>query len=156
MPHIHISSKFVLAFIVSLSVPTQAEAPSTVWPHSTDVFTTEKTPIESVEQVADEHPGIAIHIHVLDTIEGLEDQLSRGLSAQPEQAKRQALERLQRLPPDSRAQLEQSAKGLALALQLGVHRYPAIVFNQQQVMYGVTDLYWALRYYQAWQTADAS
>ncbi|MEA2093693.1 MAG: DUF1525 domain-containing protein [Pseudomonadota bacterium] len=41
--------------------------------------------------------------------------------------------------------------GLARALQYGIDRYPAIVFDGQLVVYGVTELGQALHQYYHWQ-----
>ena len=48
--------------------------------------------------------------------------------------------------------MQRAAMGLAKAVQYGVDRYPAIVFDGQMVVYGVTDLEAALQYYRAWRT----
>ena len=37
-------------------------------------------------------------------------------------------------------------------MQYGIDRIPAIVFDSQAVVYGVTDLSAALAHYQAWQS----
>lgn len=154
MPNLLLTTALVL--ILFLVAPAHAEDLSLRLPDSVDVFTTEMLPIESVDEVVDSHPGLAIRVHLLDAIERLEDQLSRGLSTHPEQAKRQALERLRRLPTENRAQLESTARGLALAMELGIDRYPAVVFNRQLVVYGVTDLSRAISHYRTWQSKDES
>ena len=48
--------------------------------------------------------------------------------------------------------MQASATALAKAMQYGVDRYPAIVFDGQAVVYGVTDLKAALVHYQMWRT----
>ena len=156
MPNILFISAVIFASVLSPDVPGNADDPSTRWPRSVDVFTTTKLPIESVEEFADKHPETTVRVHVLDGIELLEDELSHGLSAQPEQAKRQALKRLQRLSKETQTQLEHTAKGVALAIEFGINRYPAIVFNKKQVVYGVTDLSRAVSYYHSWQTRHYS
>ena len=49
------------------------------------------------------------------------------------------------------APAKNAAFGLAKAVQYGVDRYPAIVFEGRAVVYGVTDLVEALNRYEAWQ-----
>jgi integrating conjugative element protein (TIGR03757 family) len=44
-----------------------------------------------------------------------------------------------------------AATALAKAMQVGVDRYPAVVFDGEAVVYGVTDLTFALEQYRAWQ-----
>ena len=45
---------------------------------------------------------------------------------------------------------DQAIKGLVQALQYGINRYPAIVFEGQAVVYGVTDIETGLRLYDHW------
>jgi integrating conjugative element protein (TIGR03757 family) len=47
--------------------------------------------------------------------------------------------------------LENSAKGLAQALHYGIDRTPAIVFDGQAVIYGVTDVDEAIERYTRWR-----
>lgn len=156
MPNHLVTITVILALVSFSGVPANANNPSIRWPHSVDVFTTTELPIESAQEFADEHPEATVRVHLLDGIERLEDELSRGLSAQPEQAKRQTLERLQHLPKETRTQLQNTAKGLVLAIELGIERYPAIVFDHEQVVYGVTDLSRAMQYYDSRHKKDDS
>lgn len=110
-----------------------------------DVFTTEDRPVRGANEFLKHHPGATLHVHRVDRIERLEVELSFDLSADRDKARRQALERLQDLPKDRQDELQQTAKGLALALQLGIERVPAIVIDQARVIYGLTDLTVALR-----------
>jgi integrating conjugative element protein (TIGR03757 family) len=47
--------------------------------------------------------------------------------------------------------MQRAAIGLTKALQYGIDRFPAMVFDGQCVVYGVTDLGQALRQYHRWQ-----
>ena len=40
-------------------------------------------------------------------------------------------------------------------MQYGIDRYPAIVFDGQAVVYGLTDIYAAYQLYQRWQAESA-
>ena len=51
--------------------------------------------------------------------------------------------------------MKHAALGLARAVQYGVDRYPAIVFNATAVVYGVTGLVEAVQRYDAWRGAQA-
>lgn len=95
-----------------------------------------------------------LQIYELDGIQRIEAKLSKDLSADSEQSKRIVLQRLQKLGAADRAQMQLAAMGLAKAVQYGVNRYPAIVFDGQMVVYGVTDLEAALQYYRAWRTGS--
>lgn len=149
MPKVYAKSTVILSLLYSLATSVHADDTSARSPRSVDVFTTKEQLLESVEAFLDDHPETTVRVYLIDAIERLEDELSRGLSAQPEQAKREALQRLQRLSKDKRARLEQTGKALALAMQLRVTRYPAVVFDQEQVVYGVTDLSRAMEFYRS-------
>ena len=99
---------------------------------------------------------VAIQIHELDAIKGLEDTLSQGLAADPDKAKRLVLDRLQQLNKGTRSQLEHSATALAKAVQYGVEKYPAMVFDGELVVYGLTDLSVALMHYGLWRAGETS
>jgi integrating conjugative element protein (TIGR03757 family) len=118
--------------------PVYAEAPAERL--RLDVFTTEDRPVRGATEFLKHHPGASLNVHRVDRIERLEAALSVNLSTNPDKARRQALERLQGLSKERQEQLEQTAKGLALALQLGIKRVPAIVIDQDRVIYGMTDL----------------
>jgi integrating conjugative element protein (TIGR03757 family) len=47
--------------------------------------------------------------------------------------------------------MQQAAIGLAKAVQYGVDRYPAMVFDGGAVIYGVTDIHQALLRYRQWR-----
>ena len=55
----------------------------------------------------------------------------------------------------SQNQLEHSATSLSKALHYGVEKYPAIVFDGELVVYGLTDLTLALTQYRRWQSGEA-
>jgi len=93
-----------------------------------------------------------LHVYELDGIQRIEAKLSKGLTADPEQSKRIVLQRFQQLDEAARAQMQRAALGLAKAVQYGIDRYPAIVFDGAAVVYGVADIHKALRHYQQWRT----
>jgi len=121
-----------------------------------DVFITANQPIERLDAFVSRHPEVTLRVHTLDAIENLEDMLSQGLPAEPHGAKRLALARLKQLGKDTREQLQQSATAIATALQYGVEQFPAIVFDTEFVVYGLTDPFSALKVYQRWRLAEAS
>jgi len=139
-PHTPLAALIVAATALS---PAHAEAP--VERLRLDVFTTEDRPVRGATEFLKRHPGAAVHVHRVDRIERLEAELSVNLSTNPDKARSQALERLQGLSKERQEQLEQTAKGLVLALQLDIKRVPAIVIDQERVIYGLTDLTAALQ-----------
>jgi len=78
------------------------------------------------------------------------------LSGHPIEANTAAIspvqDRFQHLDRATSDSLRQSAVGLAKAMQYGIDRIPAVVFDGQAVVYGVTDISAALAHYQAWQS----
>lgn len=134
-PHTLLAALITAAIVLS---PAYAETP--LGPLRIDVFTTEDRPVRGATEFLKHHPGATLHVHRVDRIERIEAELSFNLSADPDKAGRQALERLQGLSKERQEQLEQTAKGLALAVQLGIERVPAIVIDQDRVIYGMTDL----------------
>lgn len=145
-----IASLVVHGLILPLLGSAQADESRSRWLQSIDIFTTASQPVERLERFHAELPEATVRIHLLDGIERFEHDLSQALSGDPEQARRNVLWRIQRLSNETRDQLRQSAEALAFALQLGVDRYPAIVFNGKQVVYGVTDLSEAAAHYRSW------
>ncbi|MEZ5573748.1 MAG: TIGR03757 family integrating conjugative element protein [Halioglobus sp.] len=67
-------------------------------------------------------------------------------------AKQLVMERVQRVDAQLSSELENAARGLVQAMQYGIDRYPAIVFDGEVVVYGVTDVTVATQLYQRWQT----
>ncbi|MGE3567276.1 MAG: TIGR03757 family integrating conjugative element protein [Gammaproteobacteria bacterium] len=114
-----------------------------------EVFTTGEQPV-----VGGEHERLrtaTVTIYVVDSLDRFESGLSEGLPADPEAAKAEALRRIQHLDDARMVPAKNAAYGLAKAVQYGVDRYPAIVFDGRAVVYGVTDLVEALDLYEAWQ-----
>lgn len=126
--------------IIAATALSSAYAETPLGPLRIDVFTTEDRPVRGAIEFLERHPGANLHVHRVDRIERLKAELSLNLSTNPDNARREALERLQGLSKERQEQLEQTAKGLALALELGIERVPAIVIDQDRVIYGMTDL----------------
>jgi integrating conjugative element protein (TIGR03757 family) len=94
-------------------------------------------------------------IYEIDRINQLQQDLSRDLPNDAVNAKQVAMQRFQRMDAQLSSELEKAAKGLVQATQYGIDRYPAIVFDGEVVVYGVTDVSAATQLYQRWQTGDA-
>lgn len=122
-------------------------------PRLVEVFTTTELPVTS-ESILNRQPDsteMEFHIYELDGIQRIETKLSDGLTADPEQSKQVVLQRFQQLHEEDRARMQRAAMGLAKAMQYGIDRYPAIVFDGDVVIYGMTDIGEALHRYQAWR-----
>lgn len=89
-----------------------------------------------------------IEVYEVDGIERFEALLSMQLPLDPEAAKRLAQERLGQSDVSRPNDAHRAAIGLLKAAEYGIDRYPAIVFDGQAVVYGVTDLGEALHLYE--------
>lgn len=141
----------LLTLVPAFSAVTQAQTVYTMTPTSINVFTTTNQPISNLDAVVHQRPDIKVQVHTLDGIKRFEVYLSQGLPGNADKARDIAIERLGSLNKAMRRLLEQSATALARALQYGVEQYPAIVFDGEVVVYGITDLRIALAHYRHWQ-----
>ncbi len=136
----------ILTTVVYGSVARAAEVTAQV-----EIFTVASSDVQ-VAYVNEEKVGyqnINFQLYPLDGIQRIEAKLSKGLRADPEDSKRRVMERMALLDEQDRMHMRRSAIGLAKAMQYGIDRVPAIVFDGQAVVYGITDLQAALAYYQA-------
>ena len=99
--------------------------------------------------------GGTLTIYAVDGLDRFESTLSDDLPADPETAEVEALGRIQEIGDAHMAPAKNAAVGLAKAVQYGVDRYPAIVFDGRAIVYGVTDLVEALNRYEAWHREHA-
>jgi len=95
-------------------------------------------------------------VYLIDRIYKLQEELSIDLPADSESAKALALQRFQRMDAQLSSELENAAEGLVQAMQYGIDRYPAIVFDGQAVVYGLTEIPAATQLYQRWQAESAT
>ena len=156
-----IGNRYSLRFFLPISallallaaVVAQAGQPAEMHPNLIEVFATTELPVDGKSTVNQQlgDGGTELHVYELDGIQCIESQLSKGLTSDPEQSKRVVLQRFQQLQEDDRAQMQHAATGLAKAMQYGVDRYPAIVFDGEVAVYGVTEVSEALHRYQQWQ-----
>ena len=94
---------------------------------------------------------IELQIYQLDGIQRFEAKLSSNLPTDPDRSKQIAVQRIQQLDEQTMAAVQNAAVGLAKAMQYGIDRYPAIVFDGKAVVYGLTDLNSALDHYRTWR-----
>lgn len=143
----------VLIVLALFAAVAQAGQLVAVHPRLVEVFTTTESPVtgESTFNRQPDSTGMEFHIYELDGIQRIEAKLSEGLTADPEQAKRVVLQRFRQLHEDDRARMQRAAMGLAKAMQYGINHYPAIVFDGDIAIYGVTDIGEALHRYHEWR-----
>ena len=150
------SVPIVLYAVLALLLGELIRADNAVAVTRMDFFITAGQATAQLDTFAANHPEITLRVHTLDAIENLEDELSEGLPGDPRAAKRLALSRLKRLAKDKRAELEHAGTSIAIALHHGVMKYPAIVFQNEFVVYGIHDPYRALEYFHHWRLAEGS
>lgn len=78
------------------------------------------------------------------------------LPANPTLATAQAKDYLQSHQAELSKRILPTYEGLSKAINLGVSHYPALVFNGQAVIYGVTDIQEGLELYRNWQQGKPS
>lgn len=136
-----------LVFAVFLSLGDAASAaPAEREPVRVEVFTARDQAIQPLEP-GDLSASTTIEVYEVDGTERFESILSEQLPPDPEAAKRLAQERLGQLDGSQIEDARRAALGLVKAAEHGIERYPAIVFDGQAVVYGVTDIGEALRLY---------
>ncbi|MEJ1337030.1 MAG: TIGR03757 family integrating conjugative element protein [Candidatus Sedimenticola sp. (ex Thyasira tokunagai)] len=114
---------------------------------STTDYEVQGEPVSGTKEILQK---IDVHIYELDGIRRFEAQLSNKLPTDTNRSKHIALQRIQQLDEQATAAIQNAAVGLAKAMQYRVDRYPAIVFDGEVVVYGLTDLSAALDHYQKW------
>lgn len=108
----------------------------------------------STHPIIPDHQGNGIQIYDIDGIKRFEVELSLGLPADTDAARRQAIERVAQVGEERAQRVQRSAMGLSKAMQYGIDRYPAVVFNREAVVYGATDLAKVRQRYQLWREAS--
>ena len=136
-------SRAYLIFTIALAGAFSSIAIAGVDFSSIEVFTDSRTPVRNNQSSAT--------VYKVDRIDRLQQVLSEGLPSEPETAKQAALHRFQRMDSQISSELENTAKGLVQAMQYGIDRYPAIVFDGEIVVYGITDIQAATRMYEQWR-----
>ena len=125
-----------------------------VLPHSIIVITSDKKPIKNSKSVKHRlhQTGGTLSIYNLDAVQLFENRFSQDLPANEEVARKLFEKRMQEYGPKQfEKDIVQAYQGLFSALVYHVDRYPVIIFNKTEAIYGVTDLKEALAKYQAWR-----
>jgi len=146
--------RYLLSVFVFLGVYSGASATLPSISTQVEVFTATADEIVNQRVIwSNEHriENIDLQVYKLNGIQLVEEELSNGLTADPEWSKRKILQHIQILDGHSRMRMQHSAIGLSKAIQYGVDRVPAIVFDGQAVVYGVTDMRAAFARYEAWR-----
>jgi integrating conjugative element protein (TIGR03757 family) len=150
------SFRIQLLCLVSLAlfaVTTFAGQAGPLPPLAVEVFISDKHAVIGTDIAAPDSNSrqLAIVVYKINAIQSIERDLSVNLPVEPQQSQQVVLHRIQSLGEQTRSRMQSAAIGLAKVMQYGIDRYPAIVFDNQAVVYGVTDLKAALGFHQAWQ-----
>ncbi|MGH2371822.1 MAG: TIGR03757 family integrating conjugative element protein [Chloroflexota bacterium] len=113
-------------------------------PPRIEIFTTARTPIATASTSA-------VLVYNLDLPARIEAELSTRLPQDREAAAQLASAELQGAWRKSAETLTHAYQGLLKARQYGLQKLPAVVFDGQAVIYGITDLSQALSHYRRWQ-----
>lgn len=118
-----------------------------------EVFMTSERPVVALEpkSATNAFSGYAITVYEIDGLQFMERKLSHDLSTDHGQSRHLAMQRLQRLEEPELRRMRGAAVGLAKALIYGIDRTPAVVFDGEAVVYGVTDVSAAVEAYETWQ-----
>lgn len=123
-------------------------AAATTQPHA-EVFVGAATALSGAEALAVQ--GVRITRYNVDEIARINALLSAGLPGDPQEAAGIAVQRIARRQAILKHRYARGAAALLHAARHRLSRFPAIVFDGQAVVYGVTDLRTAYRLYQRWQ-----
>ena len=151
--HLAMSARYRITLLtVCLTLhasPAVNAAPSESGAIQVDVFTTVAFPIEPEETG---ETSADVRQYDLDGVAKFERRLAHGIPSDPEGAKKVVLERIGSFTAADSSNLRSAANGIALAVQLGVERVPAMVFNREAVIYGDRRIADALSRYRAWRS----
>jgi len=143
----------VLFVVMILGVATLSEANTDELPRSIIAISSDRRPIQPIDwngvRTSENKPEITIFN--LDAVQSIQDQLSEGLP-NDEKLARALVE--QKIAEIGRSKLEDELRTAYLPLGTmmanGLDRYPVIIFDQQAVIYGITDLSVAINRYRQW------
>lgn len=145
-------SHITVILLIAMSFSGYTDARGKNNPVVIEVFTSAHVPIRGSDTSGVRNNALGTITHYdLDGIYQLQQTLSQALPNDPGQAKQIVLQRLQSMDAALSHRLENAGNGLVQAMHYGIDRTPAIVFDRQAVIYGVTDLDDAIGQYSRWR-----
>ncbi len=130
-----------------------AWADAALWPKSVIAVTSNQRPFSNINGISINTGDVQRNIQVLnlDAVTNIEQHLSDGLPVDPMQARTMVDQRITQI---GRSQLDAELRTaylpLGMMMAYALDRYPVIIFDQQAVIYGVTDLAQAMNRYRQW------
>lgn len=123
-------------------------------PESIIVITSDKKPMNNIDYLTHtlSQVGGTLDIYNLDSVQSFEDSFSQDLPTNEDEARKVFEKRMTQYGAKKFEQdIIKAYKGLLSSLAYGVDRYPVIIFNGTDAIYGMTDLKAALLKYQEWR-----
>lgn len=112
-------------------------------PHSTVVITSDQFPLSGVT--------VSHQLFNLDAVDRIEQRLGKNLPVDEDKALALMKRRIAAVGQNQlNKELREAYQALILAMKYGLDRYPAVIFDQQVIVYGVTDLHVATNQYRQW------
>ncbi|PHS00162.1 MAG: TIGR03757 family integrating conjugative element protein [Blastopirellula sp.] len=144
--------KVLISFLfVSLVLPVQAQFET--YPRTILVITSDELAITGLPLVSTDSPHI--DIYSLDAVANVESSMSVLLPPDEDQAMVVMQQRIQQLGKARlEADLVKAYKALTTAMAYDLDRYPAMIFDGEVVIYGLTDISVATKVYQDWLASE--
>ncbi len=110
-------------------------------------------PIRSIEVFANSSmlitpKGTDAKIYWMDGIARMGDELSKGLPKTEKEAMAYMAEKRPAIEQKYRPHIANAGRGITLGMKYGIEKIPAIVINQESVIYGLTDVNEAIAHFQ--------
>lgn len=144
---------FVVSAAIVLVELTISSASADALPQSIVAITSNQRPIQSVnwKSASPSKNNPEITILSLDAVQSIQEQLSEGLPNDETLARALVQQKIAEL---GRSKLEDELRAAYLPLgtmmAYGLDRYPVIIFDKREVIYGMTDLSLAINRYRQW------
>ncbi|MBL4885698.1 MAG: TIGR03757 family integrating conjugative element protein [Planctomycetaceae bacterium] len=136
-----------VCILMGWALPAQAQFEP--YPHTIMVITSDELEITGLPLVSTESPQI--DIYSLDAVATVESRLSVLLPPDEEQAMAVMQQRIEQIGKARlEADLVKAYKALTTAMSYDLDRYPAMIFDGEVVIYGITDVSLATQIYQDW------
>lgn len=145
-----IGARLVIFTSIMGFASTGVQAASTLWPDSILVVTSDKQPVSESATFKSYIPKVTLLN--LDSVSQVESRLSEGLPANEKHATAEFNRRVKAIGKAKlEAELRSAYQAVGAAMVYRLDRYPAIIFDEQVVVYGLTDLPQALEKYRQWR-----
>jgi len=122
-------------------------------PNRIVAITSDQYPVPNV--IENDRDDFTIEILNLDAVADFEQLLGSRLPANEKQALALVKQRIAKIGQSQlNTELHHAYQALSAAMSYGMDRYPAIIIDQQVILYGVTDLALAIKKYRQWVKAS--